>query len=144
MRPESRTMANGIGPSQLIIPCGQSPLSRMTEIHDIAGMNYWTLFTLRMMARVGLLASVCMWAMGQYQDDPPRYVPFVMESSLFTDADGVGAVWPIGFHHSDWDSISADHWLICLTFFIATILTSVRWRKWAAESAEEQTFVQNR
>ena len=101
---------------------------------DDSSMKYWTLFTVRLLARVGLTASVCMWAMGQYQVDPSRrYVPFVMNSSLFVDAGGVGAVWPVGLQH--WSSVSVDHWLLCLTFLITTVATSARWQRKPKETA---------
>lgn len=34
--------------------------------------------------------------------------------------------------------MEVDHWFLCLTFLIATIATSVRWRKKPADSEQEQ------
>jgi len=39
----------------------------------VRGMKYWTLFTLRMLARVGLLLAIVLWVLGQQRITPDEY-----------------------------------------------------------------------
>ena len=134
-------------------------------------MKYWTLFTLRMIARVGLSVAVILWAASQWSTSewskdignnhafvglnksrlqlqlfrggtvvvvdanepdrstnykgillkivhlPPKHEPILSSSAL--------TVWA----RTDHVGITIHHWLICLTFLIATVATSWRWKK---------------
>jgi len=159
-------------------------------------VKYWTLFTLRMMARVGLFLAVAAWFMSQsgsfshgitiasvhlralsnesamtiqlhrgqvssrpekgetvtistpdggrvtfseityslvawtqvagFEDmvsdmPPPSRNPVVQVPSI--------KIWRHGLQSA---AIQIDHWLVCLTFLIATVATSWRWKKFAS------------
>lgn len=122
-------------------------------------MKYWTLFTLRLMVRVGVLASVCIWLACQIRPNGitfsvgAYYIHLAANSSVVYGAwvhtaalqgnlpdEGVSKVQFPGF--AAWDAgpaeraLSIQHWLLCLVFLIATILTGVRWRRRRHEQAE--------
>ncbi len=129
-------------------------------------MKYWTLFTLRMLTRIGLIVSACLWltchgkATDVIFDMTTSYVEIDVTPTF------VYAIWcppdhvygnppPFGPAITPqvqlpgliaWDhpgrerGLQIDHWFVCLTFLLATILTSVRWRRReATPSAPEQT-----
>lgn len=142
-------------------------------------MKYWTLFTLRVLARTGLLSSILIWWASQ-----SVVVQMGVPSGIGTFAVGLSPWGPIAYHtpsqdistldffmmdvadadmmerqwrasytdHTPWlpgisvlshervrteTIVQISHWLLCLTFLIATIVTSVRWRKPAAEQEQE-------
>lgn len=122
-------------------------------------MSYWTLLALRMMARAGLFAAVSLWLFGQWTivqfSMRPGWHAFYLYSGkaeLVIDLtapylrrvvplyiDGRLDVCP-GFSLFGSSSglvLQLDHWFLCLTFLIATVLTSVRWRMPTAEQEQE-------
>lgn len=125
-------------------------------------MKYWMLFTLRLMSRVGLCLSISLavlvwWTPVLYSTPPgmyhlefyagKSYVRCELMAPLFRSLvaenlhlsgrvvsyPGFG-LYVIGSRVE----LSFDHWLLCLTFLIATIATSVRWRMKPAADAEQE------
>ncbi len=159
------------------MPCGLSSLSVATRFYDDVGMKYWTLFTLRMTARVGLFLAVLLWWYSR-SFYPVMALPFGPGSILIGclpmgvacshnhDQNIPGLIYAIhripdaadsesrfrwtnprhgpylpGLYFSPGSGkVSAsvvviEHWLLCLSFFIATIVTSVRWRNRKVQEA---------
>lgn len=131
-------------------------------------MKYWTLLTLRVLARVGLLCALLLWCMPDSSrllagfSIGQRTVGLVIhergwrtfvgkhitgQSTWWLQREEImdpeTRAWLYAMPESSqvvpgfyWDlrdnsylNILVSHWLICLTFLIATIATSVRWRK---------------
>lgn len=137
-------------------------------------MKYWTLLTLRILARVGLSVTVIVWVAGQWGYTEVAIRPGSHRLLISTDVHFIQLVWLPNSLAKAWydgwrtdiflpayesrasllDSdvppvwlmrlrggrptvFHIDHWLLCLTFLIATIATSVRWWKPAAEENQE-------
>lgn len=134
---------------------------------DDWGMKYWILFTLRTIARAGLLLAVLAWCLpvsGIGSGPVPSYRVTVgwgsMGWHMYWMPPGSGSVWTyhIGGRgdsaevETEFDRVYPSqtaffpgatycqgpnppsllrfrHWLVCLTFLIATILTSWRWKR---------------
>lgn len=110
-------------------------------------MMYWTLFSLRLIARAGLSFAVFLWLVSQLQtsDLSMRIAGFDFVGWLNASSVNIGWLRPGGgwglqelfrssafsiWHNGVRDvDIRIDHWFLCLTFLILTILTSIRWRK---------------
>jgi len=120
-------------------------------------MKYWTHFSLRMMARAGLSVAVLLWTAGHWGEAaqapinldgtlganefraqisaahlrvwylhfnavPPSLTgPYFRAKSL----PGVSLYWKGSYYVA----INLSHWLLCLTFLIATVATHWRWKK---------------
>lgn len=118
-------------------------------------MKYWLLFALRMMLRIGLLMAVAAWVMsfdvsvfGIASGKGIIQLGLCEEMTavyLVVDLDGwdEGRGWwfrsppDVAFpgasiwsgHSEPWIRIEMKHWFHCLVFLLATIATSVNWRK---------------
>lgn len=124
-------------------------------------MRYWTLFTLRVLARVGLSVAAILWVTGQQEQPSVAFDIGTRRTSVHTYAsmlcvsncrvkrpllclydpeppilDLPGLL--VQTEPGDKVDIDIDHWFLCLTFLIATVATSVRWRKPAGSELEEQ------
>ena len=122
-------------------------------------MWYWALFTMRMVARAGLATAVILWVVGQWTPRNGSIISSVFSVVVETNETQVGLICYEGsgaIYHgmlgafpgdgrpeeetitvglvtfsrgTDRISIGIDHWLLCLTFLIATVATSVRWKR---------------
>ncbi len=119
-------------------------------------MKYWALFTLQMMASVGLAVTVLMWVVSQWQPYSLSWTVEVAKLGVCTDSSSVGIGWKpaggmVGALHftrmiqlfnepvipvpgvriwsRGWREVllEADYWLLCPVFFIATV--AVHWKR---------------
>ncbi len=117
-------------------------------------MKYWTLFTVRMLARVGLATSLLLWLVPQCSHTLRiRRQISTLDVELWSTAGRIDVAWTDttivpreggympsrlihlpGVEFREFKILGSghlilDHWLICLTFLIAVIVTGVRWRR---------------
>lgn len=110
-------------------------------------MKYWTLFALRILARGGLSAAILVFLISQFQSQSFGFSTFRYHATVhvsnarvwgvisngYPDVSGFPSVELPGLRlmasSYGYFSIGVTHWLLCLTFLVATIATSWRWNR---------------
>jgi len=110
-------------------------------------MKYWTLFTVRMLARAGLVTAVIVCVASQFghMSAHSKFARYTVSAgatssttfaSMYRDRPDVSAFPTLELPGitvqaslQGYLSFQVEHWLLCFTFLIACVATHWRWKK---------------